>query len=91
MEFLVEIQVALPHDLAEDERARIIEEELERGRQLARDGAIKAIWRLPGQLANVGIWVTEDAAELHELISSLPMYRFSAVHVRALATHPIDR
>jgi muconolactone D-isomerase len=91
MEFLVEIHVALPHDLPAEERARVLEEELVRGRELAGDGTIKAIWRLPGALANVAIWEVSDATELHDLISSLPLYRFSTVEVRALAKHPVDR
>jgi hypothetical protein len=52
VDFLVEIEVALPADLDEDRRSALVAAELERGSALARAGVLRAIWRVPGRLAN---------------------------------------
>jgi muconolactone D-isomerase len=90
MEFLVEISVHLPPDLPEVERTAIIAAERARGRALRAQGAIAAIWRVPGGMRNVGIWQAADATELHALLSSLPLHRYMDVDVTPLARHPLD-
>jgi muconolactone D-isomerase len=89
-EFHVEIEIELPPSLAPEERAALTEAERVRGRELVAAGAIVHIWRLPGRIANVGIWQAADATELHELLASLPMWRHARVRVRALARHPLS-
>lgn len=91
MEFLVQISVELPAELAPESRARLREEELARGRELREAGVIRAIWRVPGGLRNVGIWEAEDATALHEAIESLPLFPWLVAEVTPLAEHPIDR
>jgi muconolactone D-isomerase len=60
-----------------------------RGRQLRASGVLRSIWRVPGRLANVAIWSAPDADRLHELLTSLPLWRWMDVQVTALATHPL--
>ena len=94
MRFLVEITVELPpglRDPANERRAELLAAELERGVELRRAGTIAAIWRVPGQLQNVGLWEAEDATELHEAITSLPLASYLRVDVTPLAEHPIER
>jgi muconolactone D-isomerase len=91
MEFLVRIDVALPPDMPDARRNDLLAAELERGRELHRAGVIERIWRLPGGLRNVGVWDAEDATELHELISSLPLYPWISAEVTAVARHPVER
>ena len=90
MEFLVEIEVHWPADGDPDEKARLIAAEGKRGAELAAEGVIKRLWRIPGQWANVGLWVARDATELHDAIASLPFYPWLDVLVRPLAAHPTD-
>jgi muconolactone D-isomerase len=89
--FLVQIEVQLPGAMPDDERERLLAAELERGRELVEAGAIWAIWRVPGGLRNVGIWEAPDATALHELIASLPLYRWLRSDVTPLADHPLGR
>ena len=91
MDFLVRIEVNLPLTLSDEERSGLLESELERGVELHRQGSIKSIWRVPGGLRNVGIWSAADATDLHELLSSLPLFPYLEAEVTPLAQHPIDR
>jgi len=90
MEFLVQLTVHLPPDLDPDYRAQLLADERDRGRELRAAGTIVRIWRLPGRLANVGIWQADDATALHEAISSLPLFPFIEAEVTALATHYLE-
>jgi muconolactone D-isomerase len=89
MEFLLEIEVRLPSSMEDAERARLIEAELVRGRELTEQGVIRAIWRVPGRFANRAIWSAEDATALHEAIQSLPLWRYLDVVVTPLARHAL--
>jgi muconolactone D-isomerase len=90
MEFLVEIQIDLPVDTPSDERDRLVGEEARRSRELGELGHLVRIWRIPGRWANVGIWQAEDATQLHQVLSSLPLFPWMDVQVRPLAAHPAD-
>jgi muconolactone D-isomerase len=90
-EFMVSIEIDLPADLAEEDRAALVAAEAERGRELAAAGSIVRIWRVPGRRANVGIWKAPDADVLHAAIASLPMFPYLDIEVTALATHPIEQ
>lgn len=85
--FLVRIAVELPPSIPADERSALIASEQERGRALKADGTIQDMWRLPGRLANVGIWRAPTATVLHDAITSLPVWPWARVEVTALADH----
>jgi muconolactone D-isomerase len=91
MEFLVEIDVAMPMHLPEAERAALLEAERARGREFLEAGRIKHVWRVPGAVRNVGVWEAADPTELHEAIASLPFFPWMSVEVTPLAEHPISR
>lgn len=90
MEFLVRIEVGYPPDRPSEERDRLIAAEMERAEELAANGTIRRLWRLPGRWANVGIWRADDASALHEALSSLPFFPWLDITVTALAAHPSD-
>lgn len=85
--FLVEISVELPPAMDAQERAALVAREQERGRALKAAGTIQDMWRLPGRLANVGIWRAPSASALHDAIASLPVWPWARVEVTALADH----
>ncbi len=89
MEFLLEIQIDLPHDLSAEEQSKLIDAERVRGRELAQEGVIRAIWRVPGRFANRAIWSARDATELHSAITSLPLWPYIRVNVTPLARHDL--
>ena len=94
MRFLVEVKVELPDELRDPRSARrgeLLEAELARGVELRRAGTIEAIWRVPGELRNVGVWTAADATELHEALTSLPLAPWMRMQVTPLAEHPVER
>jgi muconolactone D-isomerase len=90
MEFLVRIDIDVPPDMDPGRRAALVEAEAARGRELREAGAIARIWRVPGRLANVGVWSAADATGLHEAIASLPFFDWMSVTVEPLATHYLE-
>ena len=88
MEFLVHMEVGPlpPGESAENLSAR----EAQRARELAAAGLMRRLWRVPGRRANWGIWSAATADELHEAISSLPLYPYTNITVHPLAKHPND-
>lgn len=89
MQFLVRLSTTLPLTMTEPVRRELLAAEGRRGAELVADGVLEAIWRLPGRLANVGIWQCADAAELHDALTSLPLWPYMEVSVEALAAHPL--
>lgn len=85
--FLVQITVRLPPEMPESARTALLERERRRGEELRAAGTIQDVWRLPGRLANVGVWRAATATDLHEAISSLPVWPWTEVTVTPLADH----
>jgi muconolactone D-isomerase len=89
VQFLDRIETNFPPDMAETQCDALLAAEAERGSELLQAGTIQAIWRLPGRLANVGIWDTPTTDALHEALVSLPLARWMTVDVTPLARHPL--
>ena len=88
MEFLVRMSVHWPAESALADELRRAEGV--RARELADQGVIVRLWRLPGTTANWGLWRAPDATELHAALMSLPLAPHAEFEVQALAEHPND-
>lgn len=88
--YLVEIRVHIPPEIPPSRRKELMAAELLRGRELRSAGTIQRIWRIPGALANVGIWQAADVTELQDRIASLPLFPYMDTLVTALAEHPVE-
>ena len=84
MLFQVSMTVRIPHD--EDSRMvdRLRAEEHERASELRSQGKWLHVWRVVGKWANLSIFDVDSPAELHELVSTLPLYPYMDVDVTAL-------
>jgi muconolactone D-isomerase len=90
MEFLVTTELALPSGVPPEDKARLYAEERQRGIDLAREGAIRQIWRIPGApYKTVSIRIADTPEELQLHLESLPMFDWLKIEVIALAYHPI--
>jgi len=90
VEFLVSMEVNIPHEVPAAEQDRLRAAEAQRAHELALCGVLVRLWRTPGRRANWGLWRCKDASELHTAISSLPLFPYLDVHVTPLAQHPND-
>ena len=86
MDFLVQMEIT--RQLESDHN--LLKQEAERARELARSGILRRLWRIPGRRANWGIWTAATADELHDALSSLPLYPYLSITVHPLASHPND-
>ena len=90
VEFLVRIEIQLDESLSVEQREALYAAEAERAGALAEAGHLVRLWRLPGRRANWGLWRAADATELHEVLTSLPLWPYMDVDVNPLARHPND-
>ena len=88
MRFLVHMNVRLPHDLDPGTVSRLKATEKERALALQRAGTWCHLWRVAGQYANYSVFDVGSIDELHDLLSTLPLFPFMDVEVIPLATHP---
>lgn len=90
-EFLVHIEFVGEERIPVDEIDPLIMRERARAAELAREGHLKRMWRVPGRRANWGLWAAEDASQLHEILESLPYWPYMEIEVHPLAKHPVDQ
>jgi muconolactone D-isomerase len=91
MEFLVRAENRLPPETPEEERSRLKKGERARADELRAAGNLKRLWRVPGRNATIGLYECADATELHDVLSSLPMFPWMDITIEAVATHPQEQ
>ena len=90
MEFLVNIEQDISPDMDPDRLAAIKSAESIRGRELIDQGKLKRIWRTPGRRAVTALYEVEGPDELHNVLSSLPLFPWMDIEVIPLGTHALD-
>jgi muconolactone D-isomerase len=88
MLFHVAITVRIPHTEDPEKIRRLGALEHERAAELQRQGKWLHLWRVVGKRANISVFAVDDPAELHEILESLPLYRYMETEVVALCRHP---
>jgi muconolactone D-isomerase len=88
MLFMVEMDVNIPLDFDADKAARLKAEEKAYSQELQANGSWRHIWRKVGLYSNVSIFDVESNAQLHELLTALPLYPFMTMKVTPLCRHP---
>lgn len=89
-EFLVNIKIEWPRDLSDEAIRQLSADERTMAAERASSGHLVRMWRVPGRRENWGLWRAEDATELHDIISALPVWPYMDVTVHPLAGHPVD-
>jgi muconolactone D-isomerase len=88
MLFQVRITVRVPHDADMTKIKALSADEIERAKALQHSGKWLHIWRIAGRWANVSIFNVDSTDELHEILSSLPLFPYMEIDVTALCRHP---
>ena len=90
MEFLVKLTPNFPDTLTPEELADLLKRERARGVDLLKAEKMTRIWRLPGTSSALLLWEVAGPDELHDSLSSLPVWRYCDVEVTALMQHPLE-
>lgn len=88
MLFHVQMDVRIPHDADPQRIEGLKAAEKARSQELQRQGKWRHLWRIAGQYRNVSVFDVEGAAELHEIMMSLPLFPYMEVTVTPLCRHP---
>lgn len=90
MEFLVHIEQNIPPEMDRDRLAAIRAAERERGERLVAEGKLRRIWRIPGRRASFSLYEVGGPDELHDILSSLPMFPWMDIEATTLGSHALD-
>lgn len=88
MLFKVRMTVQLPPDMPKAAADALKKTERELAQELQRSGKWRHLWRVVGQYANISIFDVESSTELHDLLTSLPLFPYMRMEVEALCRHP---
>ena len=88
MLYMVHMQVNLPATLPKAEADRLKAEEKAYAQTLQREGKWRHLWRVAGQYANYSVFDVAGNDELHDILTSLPLYPYMDIEVTPLARHP---
>jgi len=88
MLFHVTMSVQLPHGMPAEEAADLKTAERNLAQRLQREGKWRHLWRVAGRYANVSVFDVQDVQELHDILSSLPLFPYMDIAVTALCRHP---
>ncbi|CAG4900042.1 muconolactone Delta-isomerase [Paraburkholderia gardini] len=88
MLYCVEMQINIPDPLDAVTVEAIKAAERARAIEIQKSGKWPHLWRVVGQHANVSIFDVDSNDELHQLLSSLPLFPFMSIQVTPLARHP---
>ena len=88
MLFHVRMDVALPHDMPPEKAGELKRVEKARAAELQQSGTWRHLWRIAGQYSNISIFDVESNDQLHDILSTLPLFPFMRIEVMALLRHP---
>ncbi len=84
--FTITIPAGTPGQAVEETEAR----EAASAKELAGQGYLRRLWRLPGQGRALGLWQDRDAAGMQAILASLPLDAWMTVQTTPLTPHPSD-
>jgi muconolactone D-isomerase len=88
MLFQVEMDVRIPHDFPAERAEALKQAERARAQDLQRANVWRHLWRVAGRYANFSIFDVSGPQQLHDILSSLPLFPFMAIQVTPLCRHP---
>jgi muconolactone delta-isomerase len=89
-EFLTTFTTVIPAGTPDATVADTEAREAVRAKELAGQGHLLRLWRLPGDGQALGLWRAADAAELQVILKSLPLDAWMTVQTTPLTPHPSD-
>jgi len=93
MEYLVTMTTVVPDGTTESTIHELRAREAARSHELALDGHLLRLWRpplRPGEWRTLGLFAAADAAELDDVLTSMPLRVWRSDQVVPLSDHPND-
>jgi muconolactone delta-isomerase len=84
--FTINIPEGTPARAVDDTEMR----EARRAKELARQGHLLRLWRLPSRSRALGLWNAGNPSEMQAIVKSLPMDPWMTVETTPLSRHPSD-
>ena len=88
MVYVVEMDVKIPESWDEDKLKSFLEREKETSQKWQNSGKWKHLWRVAGRYCTISVLEVESPDELHEIISSLPLFPYMNIKVTRICKHP---
>ncbi|OLL31223.1 muconolactone delta-isomerase [Burkholderia sp. SRS-W-2-2016] len=88
MLYCVAMQIRIPDTLDAVTVEAIKTAERARAIEIQKTGKWPHLWRVVGQYANISVFDVDSHDELHQLLSSLPLFPYMSIVVTPLARHP---
>ena len=88
MLFHVRMNVNLPQTMPEAQAAQLKLTEKELAQRLQQEGKWRHLWRIAGHYANISVFDVASVDELHNLLTSLPLFPYMQIEVMPLCRHP---
>jgi muconolactone delta-isomerase len=89
-EFLATFTITIPESTPGQAVQDAETGEADRARELARQGHLSRLWKLPGQGRVLGLWQARDLAEMRAIVASLPLDPWMTTKITQLTPHPSD-
>jgi muconolactone delta-isomerase len=90
-EFLTTFTIAIPDGTPEQLVAETKALEAQRAKELAGQGHLLRLWRLPADGPDaLGLWRASDTTEMKAILKSLPLDVWMTEEITALTAHPSD-
>lgn len=88
MVYVVEMDVRIPESWSEEKLADVLAREKECSQKWQSSGKWKYLWRVAGKYSNISVLEVESPDELHQIISSLPLFPYMTIKVTSVCKHP---
>jgi len=93
VEFMTTFTIRVPDGTPDEAAEEVTRREAEDAHEQAELGHLSRLWELPrdsGESRSLGLWRARDAAQMQQIVESLPLYRWMDVVTVQLTPHPSD-
>ncbi|NAW51893.1 muconolactone delta-isomerase [Elizabethkingia argentiflava] len=88
MVYLVQMDVHIPETWNEKKLVDYLARERECSQKWQSSGKWKYLWRVAGRYSNISVFQVESPEELHQIVSSLPLFPYMEIKVTSICKHP---
>lgn len=88
MLYVVEMDVKIPESWSEEKLTDYLKREQETSQKWQKSGQWVYLWRVAGKYSNISVIEADSPDELHQIISSLPLFPYMNIKVTSVCKHP---